>query len=190
MNTSFARCLVLALLGLGLLWQPPSLAAAASGNRYRVEIIVFRAPTPASGENWSAPPEGRGFEHGNTSGPAPQVLATLDADKLQMGGMANRLRSSGYRVLAHAGWIQSATNWPAHIGIDLSAAGINTPELSGQIFVERGTLLHFGVDLGYNGNPAYRLRELRRIKFNEKQYFDHPGMGVIALVSPVGANAP
>ena len=103
--------------------------------------------------------------------------------------MANRLRNSGYRVLAHTGWIQSATNWPSHLGLDLSAIGVAVPGLTGQIYVERGTLLHLGVDLTYGTEPAFRLRELRRIKFNEKQYFDHPGMGVIAIVSPVGASA-
>jgi hypothetical protein len=28
------------------------------------------------------------------------------------------------------------------------------------------------------------MNEIRRVKFNERQYFDHPAFGVIALVSP------
>ncbi|MFT3905724.1 MAG: CsiV family protein [Steroidobacteraceae bacterium] len=177
------------LLACCALCAPLNASAATSGNRYRVEIIIFRTAMAASSEDWNAPPEGRGFDRGNTSGAPPQVLATLDADKLQMGGMASKLRNGGYRILAHTGWIQSATNWPAHLGLDLSAVGISVPGLTGQIYVERGTLLHMGVDLTLAGSPSYRLKELRRIKFNEKQYFDHPALGVIALVSPVGASA-
>jgi len=34
------------------------------------------------------------------------------------------------------------------------------------------------------------LRELRKVKFGEKNYFDHPGFGVIAIVSPAKAPPP
>jgi hypothetical protein len=54
--------------------------------------------------------------------------------------------------------------------------------------LERGTLLHFGMTLRHasNGNPAAQLNEIRRIRFNERNYYDHPAIGVIAVVTPGG----
>ena len=34
------------------------------------------------------------------------------------------------------------------------------------------------------GGKGWSFDELRKVKFNEKNYFDHPGFGVIAIVSP------
>jgi hypothetical protein len=52
------------------------------------------------------------------------------------------------------------------------------------VFVERGQFLHLGFDLHLGEHPTLSLSELRKVKFNEKNYFDHPGLGVIAIVSP------
>jgi len=38
--------------------------------------------------------------------------------------------------------------------------------------------LHLGDEHGWS------LSELRKVKFNERNYFDHPAFGVIAIVSP------
>ena len=35
----------------------------------------------------------------------------------------------------------------------------------------------------------YAIKEMRSVRYNERQYFDHPAFGVIALVSPVSAAA-
>jgi ATP-binding cassette subfamily C protein len=61
-----------------------------------------------------------------------------------------------------------------------SAAGLH-----GTIFLEHGQYLHLGFDLQLGSGPSWSLRELRKIRYNEKNYFDHPGFGVIAIVSPV-----
>jgi hypothetical protein len=34
------------------------------------------------------------------------------------------------------------------------------------------------------------LNEGRRVRFNERTYFDHPAFGVIALVTPVAGTRP
>ncbi len=53
--------------------------------------------------------------------------------------------------------------------------------------LERGQYLHLGMNLTLTGQGGtWRMNELRRVKFNERQYFDHPAFGVIALVSPPG----
>jgi len=168
--------------------SPAASAPAATGNggAYQVEMVIFRAVEAPAGEDLSAPAEGRGFNRQIDTGATPPVVyRTLEASQMQLGGLAARLRSSGgWRVLAHAGWVQSATDWPRHAGLTLEQLGINVPGLTGSVYVERGQFLHLGFNLRLGEDPAWSLSELRKVRFNEKNYFDHPGFGVIAIVSP------
>jgi hypothetical protein len=67
------------------------------------------------------------------------------------------------------------------------------PGLSGLVYLERGTYLHLGLSLRYagaSGGAGYALNETRRVKFYEKNYYDHPAFGVIALVTPAQGARP
>ncbi len=175
------------LLILAMTQATPLQAASAGGTgAYQVELVIFRVAEAPSGEDLSVPAEGRGFSHQiDTGATPPAIYRSLEASQMQLGAVASKLRSSGsWRVLAHAGWVQGATDWPKHVGISLEQLGINVPGLSGSVFVERGQFLHLGLDLHLGENPTWSLSELRKVKFNEKNYFDHPGFGVIAIVSP------
>ena len=165
--------------------QAASTAPAGSG-AYQVEMVIFRAADAPVNEDLSVPAEGRGFSRQiDTTSTPPPVYRSLEASQMQLGGIASKLRASGsWRVLAHAGWVQGATDWPKHSGVTLEQLGISVPGLSGSVFVERGQFLHLGFDLHLGENPTWSLSELRKIRFNEKNYFDHPGFGVIAIVSP------
>ena len=182
LNGCAALCLLLALTPA----TAPHAAATASGGAYQVEVLIFRALEAPAGEDLGAPAEGRGFNHQLDTGATPPVVyRSLEVSQMQLGGMAARLRSSGsWRVLAHAGWVQSATDWPRHAGLTLEQLGINVAGLAGSVYVERGQYLHLGFNLHLGENPTWSLSELRKVKFNEKNYFDHPGFGVIAIVSP------
>jgi hypothetical protein len=180
------------LIILAMTQSTPLRAANAGGTgAYQVEMVIFRVNDVPSGEDLSVPAEGRGFGHQIDSGASPPaVYRNLEASQMQLGAVAAKLRSSGtWRVLAHAGWVQGATDWPRHAGITLEQLGINVPGLSGSVFVERGQFLHLGFDLHLGENPTWSLSELRKVKFNEKNYFDHPGFGVIAIVSPAPRTA-
>ena len=182
-----------ALFALALLQLPGQAHAAAAGGAYQVEVVIFRSVTPPANEDLGAEPEGRGFGKAFTRSAAPPTLMRkLDASQMQLGGLAARLRSSGaWQVLAHAGWIQSAADWPRHAGLDLADLGLASSDLHGAIYLERGQqFLHLGADLQLGSAPGWRLRELRKVKYNEKNYFDHPGFGVIAIVSPVRHSVP
>ncbi|MCC7462593.1 MAG: hypothetical protein IT480_09050 [Gammaproteobacteria bacterium] len=193
------RLLIRLLAGaLTLVWLAPVPAQQKPPPLYRVELLVFRVTTPPLGEDWSAPPGYRGF--GGDPAATPPVLSADDApavvkiygpDRYQLGSTAARLRASGaYQPIAHAAWLQTATPWGRHVGIDLAELGIRSSELSGRVYLERGTLLHLGLDLRLGAAPMYHLGELRRVKYNEKHYYDHPAFGAIAIVSPVtGAEA-
>jgi hypothetical protein len=179
--------LLAGLVLLGALGAAPSLPAApASTGAYQVEVLVFRATSPPAGEDLGTPAEGRGFTAAAAGdSPAPEVLRTLDASQMQLGSMASRLRASGeWTVLAHAAWVQTATEWPRHAGLTLEQLGINAAGLRGTVYLEHGQYLHLGFDLQLGSERPWSLRELRKIRYNEKNYFDHPGFGVIAIVSP------
>jgi hypothetical protein len=184
---------LVATLAIALSLAPATISAAAAtaGGSYQIEIIVFQLLSPTGAEDLSAPAEGRGFSGVyQSSDPPPKVLRTLIAGQLQMGGLASRLRSSGnYKIIVHAGWVQTATAWNRHSGLPLAMAGVDVPGLAGSVYLERGQLLHLGFNLTYDNGHTYTLSELRRIKFNEKNYFDHPAFGVIALVSPASGAA-
>jgi hypothetical protein len=53
------------------------------------------------------------------------------------------------------------------------------------VYLERATYLHLGMNLTLSGEASFVINEMRSVKYNEKQYFDHPAFGVIALVSPL-----
>lgn len=189
MRTGLRTLLAAALALAGL-----APAAAQPGGRalYRVELLVFRVSAPPGGEDWNAAPGYRGFggdpaaaAASGTAGRAG-VVKIYGPEHYQLGGTASKLRASGvYQPVAHAAWLQTATPWGRHAGIDLAEVGIQAHDLAGSVYLERGTLLHLGLDLRYGAGPVYHLAELRRIKFNEKHYFDHPAFGAIAIVSPV-----
>lgn len=168
---------------------PPSPATAQQPSPlYEVEIVVFRASNVGASEDWSAPASGRGFgsEGNRANATAPQLLRVLPPTDYRLAGVESGLRVSGaWRPIAHAAWIQTAASWGTHAGMALSDLGINVPELSGMVYLERSTYLHLGVTLTLSGAVTYTINEMRSVKYNEKQYFDHPAFGVIALVSPV-----
>jgi hypothetical protein len=165
----------------------PQAQPATSGG-YKVEVIIFRNTQPPAGsEDLSAAAEGRGFgDRRDNSGNAPSFIRPLEESELQLGAIATKLRAnSGVQVLAHAGWVQTATNWGRHVGLPLDQYGINVPGLTGTLYLERGELLHFGANLQLGTNPAYSLSELRKVRFNERHYLDNPAFGLIVQVSPL-----
>jgi Peptidoglycan-binding protein, CsiV len=170
----------------------PAAATASASGLYRVELIIFRHTAPTGSEDFNAPPEGRGFSgRQDSGGTAPRVARLLETSELQMNSTAAALRANaGMQLLAHAGWLQTATNWPRHIGLPLEQLGINVEGLTGNLYLERGELLHFGADLRLGSNPVYALSELRKLRFNERHYLDNPAFGIIVQVSPTRSSAP
>jgi hypothetical protein len=187
---------------------PASVPAPGSGPVYNVEIIVFRAAAAVGGaENWSAEAGGAArIIAGDESGGGSQVghfVSELPSSAWQLGELESRLRASGgYVPVAHAAWSQTASSWGTRAGFALQRLGINVPGLSGTVYLEHGQFLHLGMSLSYAdpsppeglgaapGTP-FTINESRRVKFYERNYFDNPAFGVIALVTPVqGARAP
>lgn len=166
-----------ALLSLGLLCL--ALPALPQSPGYLIELVVFRNGSDA------------GALSGDTARPvfsADDVGAT-PATSRKLGGAATRLGRNGLRVIGQAAWHQNPTPWrretPVNLRRGVSAAAIGLRGVSGKVIFERGEYLHLGVDLLVeDGGRRYHIRELRsQVKTDDIQYFDHPAIGVLAVIT-------
>jgi hypothetical protein len=179
----------------------------ASGPAYDVEIVVFRAKVAlGQPENWAAETTASatvaGDETASGSGPAGKLLTVLPTSNYRLTAIESRLRSSGtYLPVAHAAWVQTASAWGTHAGFPLQSLGIDVPGITGVIFLERGQFLHLGMTLNYtmqdppsglNAPPGttFVMNETRRVRFFQRNYYDHPAFGVVALVAPARGPRP
>jgi hypothetical protein len=165
-----------------------TVAQQSGATLYGVELIVFRATSVNAGEDWEAVPPGRGFGGTATRGGATaQRLRVLAPSDYRLGTVEATLRTSGaWHPVAHAAWIQTAANWGTHVGIALSDVGINVPGMSGTVYLERAPIyLHLGFDVHLTAGATYSIKEMRSVRYNDKQYFDHPAFGIIAVVTPI-----
>jgi Peptidoglycan-binding protein, CsiV len=197
------------ILTAALLARAPGGSAqeSAAAPVYNVEIIVFRATAAGGGpEDWSAEANARsiaGDESASGSATVGHFVTALPASAWQLTDIENRLHASGsYVPVAHAAWSQTASSWGTRAGFSLQKLGISVPGLNGSVFLERGQFLHLGVALSYAEpqppaglgaapDTPFTINESRRVRLYERNYFDHPAFGVIALVTPAqGARPP
>jgi hypothetical protein len=177
MKSALNRPIFLAVLGL-LLSSLPAVSQQ-SPSRYDVEIVVFRIAGNAGTEdlNVASPPI-------NATGGMPLTPTT----QRRLTEEASRLRSAGgYQILAHTAWTQAPAAWNSRHGVSTAQLGLEESGISGTVFIERGQYLHLGFDLRVDqGGHVYTISEVRRVRPGEAQYFDHPSVGILALISPAG----
>jgi len=186
----------------------PAVSQEAASPTYNIELVIFRA-TSAQGiaENWSAEAGTSnsiaGDEASSGSSQVGRFVSMIPSSSYQLTDIESRLRSSGaYVPVAHVAWSQTASAWGTRAGFTLQKLGVEAPGLTGTVFLERGLYLHLGMSLNY-ADPAppqglgaaagttFVMNQSRRIRFYERNYYDHPAFGVIALVSPAqGARPP
>ena len=126
-----------------------------------------------------------------------RFVRSLPAAQFQLNDISGKLQNTAnYQPIAHFAWQQTASSWGSRAGFSVAKLAGNVPGLSGIIYLERGSYLHLGMTLNYQtSNPpaglsapagtVFNLSESRRVKFYERNYYDHPAFGVIALVTPV-----
>ena len=186
---------------------PAPSAAAHTGPAYDIEVVIFRAKAAlGQPENWAAETRTTatvaGGEAASDSGTVGRLLTVLPSSDYRLTSIASELRSSGtYVTVAHAAWVQTASAWGTRAGFSLQSLGIAVPGLTGVIFFERGEFLHLGMTLDYTmQNPppgldappgtTFVMNESRRVRFYQRNYYDHPAFGVIALVTPAKGPRP
>lgn len=155
-----------------------SSAATSAGAKYTIEVLVFRQPG-------AAPPAPTVMTLPQGAATSPGRVVPLASTDWQLGNLdAGLRRRNGYAVLGHAAWLATvAPNGSVTARLEDVVSGGN---VTGAVTVQRGQYLFLRVDLNYATPEGgiHQLRERRRIKFNEKHYFDHPAIGAIAIVSP------
>jgi hypothetical protein len=208
LRTVRLRTLCLTMLAAMACGMPAVSQESAPSPAYNIELIVFRATAAQGGaENWSAEAGAAnsvaGDEASSGSSQVGHFVSLIPSTAYQLTDIENKLRSSGaYVPVAHVAWSQTASGWGTRAGFPLQKLGVETPGLSGTVFLERGQYLHLGMTLTYaDPSPppglgaapgtAFAINQSRRIRFYERNYYDHPAFGVIALVSPAqGARPP
>jgi hypothetical protein len=199
---SVASCILAAALAIVL----PAAAEESTDTVYNVEIIVFRTAAPGGvPENWSDEAGVRsiaGDESASGSSQVGRFVELLPPSAYQLGSLEERLRTSGYLPVAHVAWSQTASAWGTRAGFPLTRLGVDVPGLAGNVFLEHGQFLHLGLSLtwtmaappaGLGAGPGttFTMNETRRVRFYERNYYDHPAFGVLALVTPAhGARPP
>lgn len=190
--------LVLAAITLvtGLIPASRAVAQTPSSTVYNVELIVFRNLSGQGGaEDWSVKPVARRPDQPD-SPVTGRFVASVPPAQFQLNDLANKLRNTtNYQPIAHFAWQQTASSWGSGAGFTIAKLAGNVPGLSGIVFLEAGSYLHLGMTLNYtSSNPpaglgaapgtTFMMSESRRIKRYERNYYDHPAFGVIALVTP------
>lgn len=181
--TSRMRPLTVGLALLFAVLAQPAVPQTASG-AYDVEVVIFR--TGANSPEAVGDPGDRFAGGGDSADPAAgsgvaRLVGSLPAARLQLTGIAERLRTrAGLRVIAHTGWSQTPSPWGLRSGYSLARLGITAEGLSGTVFLERGQYLHLGFAISLG---SATISEIRRVRPGEKNYFDNPDFGVIAVVS-------
>jgi hypothetical protein len=201
-HSIFVPGLLVLLAGLII----PGSSQAETGNQqamYDVEVVVFRNRSPqASGEQWPqrSPETDRNPGNDFFRRPVDSGIEELSRDQRSLQAIADSLQRSGaYDVLVHTAWRQAGLDrtlaQPYRVPHGLERAGY---QLEGTIRLVRERFLHLDIDLvlskpqvayapGQAGAPSdtvYELRETRRVRGGERHYFDHPNLGVIAMVVP------
>ncbi len=174
------------LLLSGLLFSLP----AQAQQWYQVELVVFEQLNPSTDEQSPVMPPR------DAAAVTPQTANSKiqPASRESLAGIAERLRNSAnYRVLSYQSWQQSALSKRAS-----QLIAIDGERLSGHIRVYKASYLHSELDLWLqDGNrrsagddefqgPRYpNLKESRRLRSKDVNYFDHPRFGAILQLIPV-----
>jgi len=196
-----------ALLMLGL--ASGAADAQAQPRLYQVEVVIFSQPAGSSVERLpltqarATGPEARpgpAPEAGPENVPDPDALTALGGmapilpvgvsgpvAPRQLDAVARRLNTGGYRLLWHQAWVQPARG---REGLDLATLaalgqGPAAPELSGAITLSAGRFLHLGlsVELASELGLEATLQQQRRVRLGDQHYFDHPHIGIIAVIN-------
>lgn len=156
-------------------------AAVFADDKFQIELIVFGQDMPTT----------ELFDQARSEIVWPSrvvdiasLLQAVPKQTTLASAYSTLSRYSAYRPLGHFSWIQTIAANSAGDAVRIQDAN---HVLNGYIRLERGDFLTVTVDLEYQPDPEryFRMNEVRRIKFDEDHYFDHPKFGAIAKVNPL-----
>lgn len=134
---------------------------------YVVEVLIFENLTP-----------GRAYEPHTYV--APEVMEseaeTWILEPSLLIEEADAIKNSAdYHLIDHLSWGQESLPYSRSAAYHAIGNKIN-----GWFKIYATQLLFANIDLDFNG---YRINEKRRLKLNEKHFFDHPKFGILIQVS-------
>lgn len=213
MRNSGLRLAVLFAVALPFVGAAPYATAEVDAPLYQVEVVIFSQPTGTSLERpplrqpQPQPPEAEstpqltldpGMEEAPGADASPTVeeglpilpeSLSIPTRPLQLAAVAARLNTGGYRLLWHQAWVQSPLSG---VGLDLATLaalgrGPAVPGLSGSISLTAGRFLHLGMGIELQSPSGLEalMQQQRRVRAGVEQYFDHPRIGIVALVTPI-----
>lgn len=143
------------------------LSQTALAKDYIVEVIVFEN---LSESMLTEPHDYQAPQKPKTNGQAwllDTKLLTKQAEKIT--------RSEEYALRYHFAWGQQALPYSKS-----ATYTVVETDTQGYIKIYADSLLFANIDLDYKG---FRMQEKRRLKLNEKHFFDHPKFGLLLQVS-------
>ncbi len=155
------------LLGTILALLTAGMSASAYAKNYQVEAIVFKqvdAGSATESHRYTPPSEPR----------SPAETWVVEPRLLEE-ELAALTASANYQVIQRFSWSQESLPYS-----ESASMSFYEPSLKGWIKVYANSLLYVNLDLEVDG---FRLTEKRRIKLDEKHFFDHPKIGVLLQVS-------
>ena len=188
---------LVALLFPSILFAATESATDAPQKVYDIELMVFQniQPDMEGGELWMSErvdPEIKDLDKAVFITTAPKK----DSDLTKIREIIEK--DSNYRVMIHKQWMQNADTRTESKQVRLNT---EDGELDGSFKFFMSRFLHVDINLLYKeaetktlfqaGNPAdaaqisYEIRQTRRVRSNELQYFDHPKFGVLVLIKPL-----
>ncbi|NHA15240.1 CsiV family protein [Thioalkalivibrio sp. XN279] len=195
---------------LAAMASPGAALAQDKPQYYQVEVVVFLQPAGISAERPPLPamPAATGGPAAADESPAPQGVAAPDGRvdaapeqsvlppgfappraERSLDAAARALSRRGYDVLWHQAWVQPPAQ---RQGSDLAllaalGQGPAQPGLTGSVSLSTGRFLHLGVALEWqvDGALAAKMDQRRRIRPDAEHYFDHPRLGVLAVIRRV-----
>lgn len=141
---------------------------------YKVEVLVFEninASLATESQAYEAPKK---MKFGSSSWAISPTMLNSEAESIQ--------NSPDYELKHHYSWGIESLPYE-----DSANYTIVETESQGYIKVYAEQLLFTNIDLDYKG---FRMTEKRRLKLNEKHFFDHPKFGILMQVSRLAEEEP
>ncbi len=139
----------------------------ATARDYKVEVILFENNNPSAATESHDYQEPKRMKSGSKAWLLSPTMLNDEAKTLSA--------SPKYTVKHHYSW--GIESLPYQQSASYSIA---ERDAHGYIKVYADQLLFTNIDLDYNG---FRLKEKRRLKLNERHFFDHPKFGLLMQVS-------
>jgi len=143
------------------------IGSKALAKDYKVEVLVFEnlnASRATESHNYQEP---RKMRSGSSVWSLKPSMLLEQAEALR--------KSPSYELKHHYSWGQESLRYSQSATYDIAEPGLH-----GAIKIYAEQLLFVNIDLDYDG---YRMDEKRRLKLDEKHFFDHPKFGLLVQVS-------